>query len=75
MTSKLKTCLQNKLGDKSKLVMLILKNSEWDNLSDETKKTTKTLLDQPTEDKSILQQAKDKDICLPPFTQVYNEIN
>ena len=51
---------------------------KWDNLSDETKrKATKTILGQPTEDKSILQQAKDKDIwfCTIPFTQVYNEIN
>ena len=51
---------------------------KWDNLSDETKrKATKTLLGQPPEDKSILQQAKDKDIwfCTIPFTQVYNEIN
>ena len=51
---------------------------KWDNLSDETKrKATKTILGQPTEYKSILQQAKDKDIwfCTIPFTQVYNEIN
>ena len=49
---------------------------KWDNLSDETKrKATKTLLGQPPEDKSILQQAKDKDIwfCTIPFTQVYND--
>ena len=51
---------------------------KWNNLSDETKrKATKTILGQPPEDKSILQQAKDKDIwfCTIPFTQVYNEIN
>ena len=36
---------------------------KWNNLSDETKrKATKTILGQPPEDKSILQQAKDKDI-------------
>jgi organic radical activating enzyme len=51
---------------------------KWENLSDKTKfKATKTIPGQPPEDKSILQQAKDKDIwfCTIPFTQVYNEIS
>lgn len=51
---------------------------KWNNLSDQTKlKAAKTIPGQPPEDKSILQQAKDKDIwfCTIPFTQVYNEIN
>ena len=51
---------------------------KWDNLSDQTKlKAVATVRGQPPEDKSILQQARDKDIwfCTIPFTQVYNEIS
>ena len=51
---------------------------KWDNLSDYTKrKAGPTERGQPPSDKSILQQARDKDIwfCTIPFTQVYNEIS
>ena len=51
---------------------------KWENLSDKTKlKATATVRGQPPSDKSILQQARDKDIwfCTIPFTQVYNEIS
>ena len=51
---------------------------KWNNLSDYTKqKAMPTVRGQPPSDKSILQQARDKDIwfCTIPFTQVYNEIS